>query len=306
MQTYLEGAEAGTLKVRVELALRADPERFDPARFASLAREVRQSAVLDIAGDPCVTAGTVKFFSDGVVEAGTAALLEPYADNPHTCGLPVWDAAGLALGVAEAEVAGFDVHIHAIGDAGIRNALDAIAASPGRRDPLRRPTIAHVQVVHPDDRARFASLGVTANFEPLWACWDACQRELTAPRLGPERTAWQYPIGSLMADGVEVSFGTDWPVSDVDPLRCAAVAVSRRVDGGRPLVAAERITAAAALRAASRGVARQLGQADWGHVSVGARADLVVLSADPRNVPPDDWTGIEVLGRFQAGIPDRP
>ena len=304
VHTYLEGAESGRLKVRVELALRADPERFDPAHFASLARDVRQSTAQDNAGDPWVAAGTVKFFSDGVVEAGTAALLEPYADNPHTCGLPVWDAAGLALGVADAEAAGFDVHIHAIGDAGIRNALDAVEASPGRRDPRRRPTIAHVQVLHPNDRGRFARLGVTANFEPLWACWDACQRELTAPRLGPERTAWQYPIGSLMADGVEVSFGTDWPVSDVDPLRCAAVAVSRRIDGGRPLVAAERISAGAALRAASQGVAQQLGHADWGHVSVGARADLVVLSADPRNVPPDDWTEIEVLGRFQAGIPD--
>lgn len=300
-EAYLEAAAAGRLRVRAGLALRADPDRFDIEGLAEQAAAIAAVSPRDAAGDPWVRAGTVKFFADGVLEAGTAAMLEPYLDQPDNCGQPVWTDDDLRAAVASVEGAGLDVHIHAIGDAGIRTALAAIAASPGRRDPRRRPAIAHVQVLHPKDLDRFAELGVTANIEPLWACWDACQRDLTAPRLGPERTGRQYPIRSLLDAGAHVSFGTDWPVSDFHPLACAAIAVTRAEPGGDPLVAEERITPAEALLAATLGVARQVGESDWGQLAPGNRADLVVLSADPREIAPEQWPQIEVLTRFLAG-----
>lgn len=298
---YLQAAAAGRLKVRAGLALRADPDRFDLEVLSEQATAIAVDSPRDAAGDPWVRAGTVKFFADGVLEAGTAAMLEPYLDQSDNCGQPVWAASELQAAVAAVEGVGLDVHIHAIGDAGIRTALAAIAASPGRRDPHRRPTIAHVQVLHPKDLGRFAELGVTANIEPLWACWDACQRDLTAPRLGPERTGRQYPIRSLLDVGAQVSFGTDWPVSDFHPLACAATAVTRAEPGGDPLVAEQRITPAEALLAATLGVARQVGDSDWGQLAPGTRADLVVLSADPRETAPERWSQIEVLTRFLAG-----
>jgi predicted amidohydrolase YtcJ len=298
---YLEAAAADRLKVRAGLALRTDPERFDVDQLAEQAALISANSPRDAAGDPWVHSDTVKFFADGVLEAGTAAMLNPYLDQPDNCGKPVWPANDLTAAVALVEGRGLDVHIHAIGDAGIRNALDAIAASPGRRDPRRRPTIAHVQVLHPSDLGRFAQLGVTANVEPLWACWDACQRDLTAPRLGPDRTAQQYPIRSLLDLGTTVSFGTDWPVSAYHALTCAAMAVTRAEPGGEPWVAEQRIRPSEALSAATIGVARQVGARDWGQLVAGNRADLVVLAADPRDTSPPDWSQIEILTRFTAG-----
>ena len=92
---------------------------------------------------------------------------------PHTCGLPNWAPGELAEAVAAFDADGFQIHIHAIGDGGVRRPLDAIEHAGrvnGPRD--RRPVIAHTQLVHPADRPRFAALGVIANFEPLWACLD--------------------------------------------------------------------------------------------------------------------------------------
>lgn len=298
---YLEAARAGQLQVRAGLALRADPERFDPQGLADLAATVAAESPVDAAGDPWVHAGTVKFFADGVLEAGTAAMLEPYLDRPGDLGLPVWAADELRSAVAAVEAVGLDVHIHAIGDAAIRAALDALAASPERRNPRRRPTIAHVQVLNPADVGRFAELGVTANLEPLWACWDACQRDLTAPRLGPVRTAQQYPIRGLLDVGANVSFGTDWPVTDYHPMTCAARAVTRAEPDGESLVPEQRIGPTEALLAATLGVARQVGETGWGHLSLGSRADLVALSTDPRETEPQEWSEIEVLTRFLAG-----
>jgi predicted amidohydrolase YtcJ len=133
-----------------------------------------------------------------VIEAGTAALLEPYLDAPGSRGIPNWPREELAEAVAAFDADGFGVHLHAIGDGGVRAALDAIEHAAAVNGPCdRRPVIAHTQLVHPDDLPRFARLGVVANFEPLWARLDPLMMELTIPRLGPERAARQYPIGSL-------------------------------------------------------------------------------------------------------------
>jgi predicted amidohydrolase YtcJ len=247
----------------------------------------------------------VKFFADGVVEGGTAALLEPYVDDPCSHGMPVWDWPTLAEAAAAFDAAGFQVHVHAIGDAGIRAALDAVeglTSVNGWRD--RRAVVAHTQVVHPDDLSRFAALDVVANVEPLWAQRDALMDELTAPRLGPERTGWQYPMASLLRSGARLSFGSDWPVSSHVPLEGIRVAVTRTTPQGLPeggWLPAERLTLEQALTAYTAGVAYQSYEDDRGVLDVGARADVVVLDRDVLTGPPEAVAEAAVVATWCAG-----
>ena len=105
----------------------------------------------------------------------------------------------------------------------MREALDAFEGT----DPARRHHIAHLQLVHPDDAARFAALGVAANIQSLWACLDDQMTELTIPFLGEERAARQYPFGDLHRACARLVAGSDWPVSTPDPLAAIHTAVHR-------------------------------------------------------------------------------
>ena len=133
-------------------------------------------------------ATTVKIMQDGVAENGTAAMLEPYLDRcghaTDNRGHSFVDADMLRAAVRALDEAGFQVHVHAIGDRGVRETLDAMVGT----DPARRHQIAHLQLIHPDDVPRFAALGVAANMQSLWACNDDQMIDLTLPswaRSGP-------------------------------------------------------------------------------------------------------------------------
>ncbi|WP_369213479.1 amidohydrolase [Streptomyces flavofungini] len=298
---YLCAARRDALTVRVDLAQRADPDRWldQLGPFA----DTRARVAAD--GGELLTARTVKFFSDGVIEGGTAALLAPYLDAPHSCGMPVWEPAALVEAVQAFDAARFQTHIHAIGDAGVRASLDAIESAI-RANPAwdRRPVITHVQLVDPADLPRFAALGVIANFEPLWAQPDPLQTELSVPRIGADRADLQYPMGELARDGVRLSFGSDWPVSSHIPLEGIQVAVTRRTFDGEPRggwIPRQRLTAEEALTAATTGVAHQAGADDRLHLTPGAPADLVLLSADPRAGDPMEIRHARVLGTWLGG-----
>lgn len=282
LDTYLAAADGGLLTCRFNAAFRAEPGRWLRQREHVVAGRDRVRSHHAARG--WVSANTVKFFADGVIEAGTGFLLEPYEDAPHSCGLPNWAPAELNEAVGAFDAEGFQIHIHAIGDGGVRMALDAIEHAIRRNGAAdRRPVIAHTQLVHPDDRHRFATLGVIANFEPLWAQLDPVMLELTIPRLGAPRSALQYPIGSLVAAGARISFGSDWPVTTVDPLDGLGVAVSRQTADRRPLEGwcpGERVPMLAAIAAYTAGSAYQAFDDDRTTLGVGAPADLLVLGAD--------------------------
>ncbi len=201
---------------------------------------------------------------------------------------------------------GFQAHVHAIGDAGVRLALDAIAETCRRNGPTdRRATIAHVQLVDPADLPRFAALDVIANFEPLWAQPDSVMNELTLPRLGPDRGHRQYQIRSLLRSGARISFGSDWPVTSYRPFEGIATAVRRQTPSGIPSdgwVPEERIGVVEALTAYSAGVAFQaFEEREWGVLAPGLRADLIHVAADPVTVSPTELAGLPVLGTWLAG-----
>ncbi|MFN8021707.1 MAG: amidohydrolase [Acidimicrobiales bacterium] len=294
--TYLAGADAGELTCRFNAAFRAEPGRWLGQRDQFVAGREQVRAHEGAHG--WVTANTVKFFADGVIEAGTGFLVEPYEDAPHSCGLPNWAPAELNEAVRMFDAEGFQIHIHAIGDGGVRMALDAIEHAARQNGPAdRRPVIAHTQLVHPDDRPRFAALGVIANFEPLWAQLDPVMRELTIPRLGEARSALQYPIGSLVASGARISFGSDWPVTTVNPLDGLGVAVSRQTPDGHPLEGwcpGERVPMLTAIAAYTAGSAYQAFDDDRTTLGVGAPADLLVLGADITAIDGNEARDVEV------------
>ncbi|WP_169078012.1 amidohydrolase [Microcella alkalica] len=309
VDAYLEAVAADALPVRTNLAFYADPRRLHEQLPEFVAARARVVA----ARSPLLSARTVKFFADGVIEGGTGALLEPYCATLHDHGLSVWGAERLAEAVQAVDAAGFQVHIHAIGDRAVREALDAIehaARVNGARD--RRPVIAHAQLVDPVDLARFAPLGVIPVMQPLWAQLDASMTELTMPRLGPERSAQQYRLRTLLQSGARLAFGSDWPVSSGDPREGIAVAATRQTPEGDPAegwMPDEILPVELALAAYSAGVAHQAfadGEGGWGGIRPGASADLVWFASDPRRVPARELPSVTIRQTYLAGIPRLP
>ena len=301
---YLRLLAAGGLSVRANLAFLIRPGSWRDQTTTLLA----QRAEVEAAGAPrLLTARSVKFFADGVIESATAEMLAPYVDT-HTHGIPIWEPDDLAAAVAHVDALGFQTHVHAIGDAAVRHSLDAIehaiAVNPAWD---RRPVITHVQLVDPADLPRFARLGVTACLQTYWAQRDPLMELLTAPRLGPERTDRQYPVATLAALGTRLSLASDWPVSTNDPLEAIVVAATRQTADGEPAggwVPAERLPLEEGLAAATAGGAYQ-GWTDTyrGALVVGAEADLVWYDRDLTALPPLAARGAVVRGTWLAGVP---
>ncbi|HEX8861880.1 MAG TPA: amidohydrolase [Actinomycetes bacterium] len=278
LDAYRAAAASGALTARVVAALKWQPE----AGEGQLAGLVEQRGAGSVGR---LRATAVKIVQDGVFENFTAAMLEPYLGRGAERGISMLPAAELARVVTLLDAEGFDVHVHAIGDRAVREALDAFAAAAaanGRRDA--RHQIAHLQFVHPDDRPRFRRLGVVANAQPYWAVLDGYMRDLTLPFVSAERAAWQYPWASLRRAGATLAFGSDWSVSTPDPLALIEVAVDRVAPddrAGEPFLPAERLDLPAALDAATIGAAyaNRL-DAATGSIEPGKLADLAVLDRD--------------------------
>ncbi|MCU1359388.1 MAG: Exoenzyme regulatory protein AepA in lipid-linked oligosaccharide synthesis cluster [Ilumatobacteraceae bacterium] len=300
---HVAGAHAGLFTCRLNMAWRADPKKWTAQR--SVFNDGRASLAVDDVAANWLTANTVKFFADGVIEAGTGFLVDPYDDMPGCCGLPNWSPEGLAEAVRAFDADGFQIHIHAIGDGGVRMALDAIEQAAHHNGPRdRRPVVAHTQLVHPADHRRFAQLDVIATFEPLWACLDPNMEQLTIPRLGPERSALQYPIGSMHTSGARISFGSDWPVSSLTPVHGLAVAVTRQNEHGEPSsgwTPDERLPIAQALAAYTSGSAYQAFDDDAGTLDVGRRADFCVLENDITVMSGREIGDVAVMQTYLAG-----
>ena len=255
----------------------------------------------------------VKLMQDGVLENGTGGLLEPYLDDEGrptgNRGLSMIDPEALKAYVTQLDALGFQPHFHAIGDRAVRESLDAVAAAR-RANGLTdtRPHIAHIQVIHPDDIGRFRELGVIANAQPYWACQEAQMDELTIPRLGAERTTWQYPFASLLAAGATLAMGSDWAVSTADPLLEMEVAVTRIADYHRgerpPFLPAERLDLMDALAAFTTGTAQVNHlEKEVGSIEVGKAADLVVLDRDLFDRGAGAIGEARVVATFIDGVP---
>jgi predicted amidohydrolase YtcJ len=231
-------------------------------------------------------ATSVKIMTDGVLENFTGALLEPYCDGcgGHTDnhGLSYVEHDLLGAAVTELDRLGFQVHMHAIGDRAVRNALDAIASARSANGPSdHRHHIAHVQIVQPEDVPRFAELDIVANCQPLWAQTDPQMEELTVPFLGKDRVDKQYPFGSIFRMGARLAGGSDWSVTSANPLEEIDVMVNRRnpAEPDSPaFLPEERLPLADAVAAFTSGTAYvNHDEQSSGRLAQGMRADIAVL-----------------------------
>lgn len=300
---YLAAAESGDLVGRVVGSLWWDRSRSSDQITELVERRGN-------GGTGRFRPTTVKIMLDGVAENFTAAMLEPYEDGcgcaTENSGLDFVDPVGLLEYVPRLDALGFQVHFHALGDRAVRNALNAVAAAREANGAGGNHHLAHLQVVHPDDIARFAQVGATANIQTLWAAHEDQMDQLTIPFLGDRRASWQYPFGALLRAGAELAAGSDWPVSSADPLDAIHVAVNRihpgAEEGTEPLFAEQALPLAVALSAYTAGSARVNGQADaTGRLEPGMYADLAVLDRDPFAGPAGSIADATVTSTFVEG-----
>jgi predicted amidohydrolase YtcJ len=214
-------------------------------------------------------------------------------------------AAFNALAVA-LDSADFQIHIHAIGDRGIRLSLDALeAARRANGDQDLRHHIAHLEFIDPADIPRFRTLGVVANFQALWAYPDAYVTDLVAPSLGPARSRWLRPIGSVARTGATLAGGSDWSVSSLNPLDAIEVAVTRRGPDdppGEAWISEELIDIGTIVAAyTTNGAYLTHEERSRGSITVGKVADFVVLDRDPFTIPAADINQAKVLWTIFEG-----
>jgi predicted amidohydrolase YtcJ len=231
---------------------------------------------------------TVKIMTDGVLENHTGALLEPYCGgcggHSDNRGLSYLPYELLCEAVTALDRQAFQVHLHAIGDRAVRNALDAIAAARSANGPGdHRHHIAHVQLIHPADIKRFAELDTVVNCQTYWAQSEPQMDELTIPFLGPDRSRLQYPFAELLASGARLAMGSDWAVTTANPLEQLEVALTR-IDpehrSNAPFLPEQRLRLDDALDAFTVGTAYVNHDVNGGVIEVGRRADLALLDTD--------------------------
>ncbi|PNU06925.1 amidohydrolase [Novosphingobium guangzhouense] len=275
IDAYKAVADKGQLTVDVAIDLKWKNEK-GLEQLPGLYKASQRARTLGI------TARSVKFYIDGVIPQQTAYMLKPY-EGTQEVGAPQIPAGILAAATTALDEQGMQSHYHTIGDAAVREALDAVATarrSDGNADT--RPMISHLNVIDPADQPRFATLGVTAIFQPLWTCNEPYM-DLTKERIGPKRSQYIYPVGSVEKFGGRVAYGADWSVASADPLLGIEVALTRVAPEGdrEPLIAGEAVTLAQAVKSYTLDVAyvNHLDQ-ETGSIRPGKSADLVVLDKD--------------------------
>ena len=254
---------------------------------------------------------TMKIWSDGTMLSGGSLLLEPYADDPTSCGhmhIPGPEITGM---IEATHLAGFDVHVHVEGDGSLRTVLDAIehvqnAHGRGRH----RHTICHNTWVHPDDLHRFVEQGIVANVTPMWGTdFDGGTMDAYTARMGEHRVRTRsMPYGDLVRSGAVVTYGADCPgvrIEEIPPLKQIEAAVTRRRPGhpeDRAYLPDQRVSVHDAVRAYTANGAYQLHLEDEiGTVEVGKKADLVALGADLFAVPDHEIHDVPVMATLFGG-----
>jgi hypothetical protein len=238
-------------------------------------------------GDDWLRVGGIKLFADGSMGAGTAAFFDPYADEPGTSGLLLQSPEQLEKAVFDADQAGFQLIVHAIGDRAntiVLDILERLAARRGARD--RRARIEHAQVVRRQDKPRFKALGVIASIQPSHCIDDMRWAEA---RIGRERSAISYNFKSFVDAGARIAFGTDWYVEPLNPMLGLYAAVTRQFPDGTPergWFPEERITMGQAVEFYTLGSAyAEFADRRKGTITEGKLADLVLLSRDIFRIP---------------------
>ena len=262
------------------------------------------------ASDNLLHTGMLKGFMDGSLGSKTAALLEPYSDDPKNSGLPQYEAAKLNAMTKERVLAGYQIGFHAIGDKGVQMALDAFAeaekaAKDGKVKAVDggndyRLRIEHAQVTTPQQILRFKELKVIASMQPNHLLTDMNWAE---SRLGPKRAEHSYAWAEFLRRGVVLAFGTDYPVEPVTPFRGLYAALTRMSEDGRKsYYPAQKLNSEQAIAAYTTGAAfAEFAEKQKGKLEPGMLADFVVLDQDITAALPPKIVTTKVLRTVVGG-----
>jgi predicted amidohydrolase YtcJ len=254
--------------------------------------------------------GMLKGFMDGSLGSHTAAMLEPYADDPKNSGLPRYDPVKLNDMTKERVLAGFQIGFHAIGDKGVQMALDAFAGAEKAAKEAKvkaanggddyRLRIEHAQVTTPAEITQFKQLKVIASMQSNHLLTDM---RWAQDRLGPKRAASSYAWLSFLNNKVALAFGTDYPVEPVTPFRGLYAAVTRKSENGKQeYFPDQRLTIDQAIAAYTQGSAvAEFEEKEKGRLVPGMLADFVVLDRDVTASSPEKILGAKVLRTVVGG-----
>lgn len=296
LPVYKALSEKGELQLRVAALMVANPKSA-PADLDVLDQVRKQFLGVENLSLP-----GIKIFADGVAEfpAQTASLLTPYK-NSKKGGELLIDPAHFGELVSAADARGWLVHVHAIGDRAVREALNGIEQARHDRQSGVTHSITHLQMVNPKEFARFKPLNVIASMQLYWASADELSVDLLKPYISAMQFQFMYPARSLLKNGATIAGASDWPVSTPNPWKAIGQAISRKGPKG-VLNKDEDIDRETMFYAYTRNAARAIGlNKEIGSVTAGKQADLIVLDRDVFNVPEEQLADTQVLKTYFSG-----
>jgi predicted amidohydrolase YtcJ len=300
LTSYRELAEAGELKSHVGALPVIEFKKGHPDEQLTTALQRRE----DFKNVPDVKVVGIKVFADGVLEypSQTAVLSRPYRTTGRN-GELLFDPKDFARIAIAADKQGMIVHVHAIGDQAVSEALNGIEAARKANGNSGLPhTITHLQLIRPEDIPRFRQLDVIASFQLYWANAGTDTIELVKPYIDPALYQWQYPARSLLDDGGVIAGASDWPVSTANVFQAIYQAETRKGTAG-VLDAGQRMPREAMLYAYTRNAARALGVEgqNIGVIAPGKQADFAVLDRDVLTVTAEETRDTKVLWTMVGG-----
>ncbi len=286
---YAALQESGELNVRIYVPYSVRPETSLEAieQEALVLKKKYQSDM--------VRGGCVKLFMDGVIETYTGLMVDPYDDNPLTCGASNYDVEGFNRLVVEADRFGMQIFVHSVGDMGVRRVLDAYAMAQklnGKRDSRHR--VEHIEVIHNDDINRFKQLGVIASMQPLHSPPSVNDGDVWQERVGKQRWPLSFAWTTLREAGATLAFGSDWPVVTQNPMLGVHNTLNRQ-PWAEGMPHHHQKLSDTLLSYTRDGAYAEFQESQKGQLKIGYLADLVLLSDDIFSIPAEQMKDVQPL-----------